>query len=128
MLGPEGLPVKCLKYKWDFTQRFNCPCVYHLANNCSVQKVIKEDEKDQSLLKSKNDLGLFMRANLPVDSEMDKTFLIEDTDPKNGSKEVVLLVSTTEECIILKVRHKHPREGGVPIWRPSPPPFSANPI
>ena len=43
-LGSDGLPLKCLKCKCECAQRCSCPCVYHLANKCTGQKVLKKTE------------------------------------------------------------------------------------
>ena len=65
-LGTDGLPLKCYKCKCECTERCNCPCVYHLANKCTTAKGLKRGEKsEQPSSKAKQDLGLFMKANLP---------------------------------------------------------------
>ena len=87
-LGSDGLPLKCLKCKCECAQRCSCPCVYHLANKCTGQKVLKKTEKDQSSSQSKQELGLFMKANLPMQSGIESTFFTEESEGEKVNKEV----------------------------------------
>ena len=39
--------MKCFKCKCEHTEKCNCPCVYHLANNCSKRGEEKKEEKKE---------------------------------------------------------------------------------
>ena len=104
-LGTDGLSIKCFKCKCDCKERCSCPCVYHLANKCpgGGAKIAKKGEKsDQADFKAKQDLGLFMKANLPHGSGIDTTLFTEVTE----TTELVLVANTIDECLISKEEHQ----------------------
>ena len=104
-LGSDGLPIKCYRCKCDCKERCGCQCVYHLANKCpgTGVKVAKKVEKvDQADEKARQDLGLFMKANLPQGSGIEATMFTEVIE----SAEVVLVANTIEECLISKEEHQ----------------------
>ena len=55
-LGADFKPLKCYLCKCEHDQKCNCPCVYHLANNCTKKK---------ETAPPKPNLSLFMQHNIP---------------------------------------------------------------
>ena len=88
-LGPDYKPLKCFHCKCDHDQKCNCPCVYHLANNCP--------EKKREATTPKADLGLFMHTNVQ-NFRVEDTFLVEEESLKDEEDIVLIADSLDKLC------------------------------
>ena len=71
-LGENNRPLKCYLCKCHHVENCNCPCVYHLANNCPNKRSGGFNHREQES-DNKPDLGLFMTTNI-------SPFIAEDQD------------------------------------------------
>ena len=93
--GENGRPRKCYLCGCDHEHNCNCPCVYHMANNCPRRKgAVKNSKTDNS--KSKPDLGLF------IDSNIDSAFLVTD----EGEDQVFMINEKLQELVLLSATYQ----------------------
>ena len=59
-IGKDGKIAKCFKCKCDHEKECNCPCTYHVINQCP------ENQTRKAAKESNADLGLFMQSNGPT--------------------------------------------------------------
>ena len=74
--GKDGKVAKCFKCRCEHEENCECPCTYHLANQCNNKKEKADDRAD---------LGLFIKTNGPT------LFMSQE----GGSDEDIVLFSMT---------------------------------
>ena len=74
--GKDGKVAKCFKCRCEHEENCECPCTYHLANQCNNKKEKADDRAD---------LGLFIKTNVPT------LFMSQE----GGSDEDIVLFSMT---------------------------------
>lgn len=96
-LGDNGRPLKCYLCKCDH-DKCNCPCNYHLANNCPEKKNRVSNEQGKpsqpgSSGEKKLDLGLFVDSNI-------STYLVRDED------DVFVVNETLQNLVLLSANYQ----------------------
>ena len=100
-LGSDFKPLKCFKCKCEHTDKCTCPCVYHLANNCTTSKAAST--KNNS---AKAELGLFMRMNTPGLQVQEALYMMDDKKDKLNEEEIVLLTNSLKTlCLVEGQEH-----------------------
>ena len=91
--GKDGKVAKCFKCRCEHEENCECPCTFHLANQCYNKKEKADDRAD---------LGLFIQTNVPT------LFMSQE----GGSDEDIVLFSMSverDEDIPAEPRARGPR-------------------